>query len=334
MFKPWKRSLKKLLHIIAKFTGPVLFIIILSKLDLSALRVAFAKAGIIYVGLGLMGSVLIPVLRSARWNLINRNLGVNMRFMDTVRAQFVGNAFALFVPTRIGLELYRFLFARNLGHPSGLIVLGLILDRFYDVFLITLIFLGGFFNLKIGSDTITAGVFGAVFFVAIIFLIYITCAPNNKLVVQIMARLKPKSLHRLQKGGEEFGGNPFLFGASRSGVLGFFGYSMLLIIIDTVRVDFFAKSLGIDIGFVFMLWCVSAVVVCNNLPISYMGLGTRDLTLAYLLSFQGVGPEEAVYISTMILAGLLVPALIGAIIYIFTSSSENVLEDSLDEHIG
>ncbi len=331
-----KWNAKRLTRGTAKIVGPVLFAVVLTRIDLSALKRTFSSADLLYVGLGLLGSFLVPVLRSFRWNLINRSLGVRMRFVDTAGAQFVGNAAALVTPARLGMELYRFLFARGLGHSAGRVVRGIVLDRLYDILPLALIFLTGVSNLKLGPGVTGAAVFGGLLLASAIPLIYILSRPDSRLLVRIMLTFTPKSLHRVQEVRSPGNERSVVVGPGNSSeaVLGFLFLSALVILVNTLRVDFFARSLGLHVGFMYMLWCVSAVVICNYLPVSIMGVGIRDVTLIYLLSTRGVGAEAAVFVSTLILVSLVLQALIGGGIYLLTGGSSAMAGEHFDECAG
>ena len=53
------------------------------------------------------------------------------------------------------------------------------------------------------------------------------------------------------------------------------------------------------------------MTIVEILPLSIMGIGTRDITLIYLLGLNGIGPELAISFSTGILCLYLIISTMG-----------------------
>jgi len=256
-----------------------------------------------------------------------------MKVKDTVCAQFVGNVAALITPARIGMELYRFFFVRNHGHPAGSVAYGIFLDRLYDFLPIAFIFVAGLPILKFGKYPNETAVFGMFLLASVTAFVYLLSRSKNKILDKILDRFKPESLLRVEAMALEGRGEkiPFSTGNSFVTIIGFLFFSVLVILVNTLRVDFFTRSLGLNIGFMYMLWCVSALVICNYLPISVMGVGTRDVLLIYLLSLRSVGAESAVFVSSLILVSLVLQALIGVGIYLIVDGDIRKVKDRFVE---
>ena len=63
---------------------------------------------------------------------------------------------------------------------------------------------------------------------------------------------------------------------------------------------FLAKALGLLVPFWFFMMIVPPTVLVEIIPISFSGLGTRDATLIFFLSFIGIAAESAVSLSLTI----------------------------------
>jgi glycosyltransferase 2 family protein len=74
-----------------------------------------------------------------------------------------------------------------------------------------------------------------------------------------------------------------------------------------IRPYFFAKAIGVDVGWLMFLVFIPILSVVEVLPISIMGLGTRDATLLFLFSLMGVERERMVALSTMMVILSMVP---------------------------
>ena len=312
-----KEGRKKLINGLVKLLGPVILVIVLTRINLKEFSSAFERANFLYVAIGMGCSFLIPAFRSMRWNLINRTLGVRMGFWETARAQFIGNAAAMITPARMGMELFRFFFARNLGYPPGQVIKGIVLDRLYDLVLLLLIFLIGVPNLKYAHNDVLLVISGLLLVVLLAPLFYVLTSSKNRFASQIIRKVTPKSL-RGERQTEQKEGMLSKDRVSVGYFLVFLCLSLFVILINAARIDFFVSSLGIHIGFVFIIWCSSAVVICNYLPISFMGIGVRDVTLVYFFSTRGIDPADSIYISTLILGSLILQAISGSAVYILS----------------
>lgn len=89
-------------------------------------------------------------------------------------------------------------------------------------------------------------------------------------------------------------------------------FSFLTVIASAVV---FAKSLGIDIGFIEMGWIQAVISLVSQLPFTMAeGLGVREVTLVTLLGLFGVGAERALALSFLIFIRGVVIALLGGIV--------------------
>lgn len=76
-------------------------------------------------------------------------------------------------------------------------------------------------------------------------------------------------------------------------------YSVIAWLVISTRAYMYARSLNIDIAYYYLAFLIPAVIVIELLPISIMGLGTRELTLIAILRLFGVNSETAVSLSLM-----------------------------------
>jgi hypothetical protein len=74
-----------------------------------------------------------------------------------------------------------------------------------------------------------------------------------------------------------------------------------------VREFFFAQALGLQVPFLYFLFVGPLVVLVELLPISILGLGTRDYALVILLSVLGITKEASVSLSLLMLGIGLLP---------------------------
>jgi len=91
----------------------------------------------------------------------------------------------------------------------------------------------------------------------------------------------------------------------------------------------FCAALSLDVAILDIVWMRAAVVSLMLIPISFAGIGVRDLTLIGSLTFLGYSEASALGLSWLILSALIVQALAGAVCVFYPSvktSSENIIE--------
>ena len=73
------------------------------------------------------------------------------------------------------------------------------------------------------------------------------------------------------------------------------------------RPYFFGKAVGMDVSWWAFILFIPIISVVEVLPLSVMGLGTRDATILFLFSAMGVAHEQMIALSAMMLVLSLVP---------------------------
>lgn len=82
---------------------------------------------------------------------------------------------------------------------------------------------------------------------------------------------------------------------------------------------------GIDLPFQVSVWLIGAINLVQLLPISFAGLGVRDISIIYLLGkYYHVAPESSLILSTFFLAFSLIFTLMGGMAIWLQSSGHDV----------
>lgn len=72
-----------------------------------------------------------------------------------------------------------------------------------------------------------------------------------------------------------------------------------------------AKSVGLHLPFLFLAVSVTIAGLVTMIPISYLGIGTRDIILIGLFSFFNISQETTIVFSGLILSTYVVMAILG-----------------------
>jgi len=92
-------------------------------------------------------------------------------------------------------------------------------------------------------------------------------------------------------------------------------YSLHLIrhLLGILSFYLFALSLGIDLSFINVGWVRSFVSIVSMLPISFAGFGVREGTLVFLLEPYGISAPDAIALSFLLFARLILTGGIGGL---------------------
>jgi uncharacterized protein (TIRG00374 family) len=85
----------------------------------------------------------------------------------------------------------------------------------------------------------------------------------------------------------------------------------------------FALDLGISVSYANLAWVMTLVAISQALPITFAGIGVRDVALAYLLGGLGVPGASAIALSFAVLALNVALGLPGAVLQLFLPSTRN-----------
>jgi len=307
--------------------GLLLFAYIVSTADVVGAAGLILGADRVYLAAGLLLVALEVAVRSLCWKALAGIYAGGYRYSDALQAYMIGIAFGSVTPGKAG-DLVK---VTDLRDRMGLdmtkaFTVGL-LDRLIN-FMFLFISAGAaaaavaMTMAGLGDSLLPVIVFMAAFIPAVF--VVLNERVSSALLRPLQAFLVPerfrgdtKSLFRTfhKTVGE------FRRSRSRSAVAALMLLGWLIIF---ARPYFFGRALGMDVGWwTFMLFIpiVSAVEV---LPLSIMGLGTRDASILFLFGLMGVDRERMVALSAMILLLSLLPQVVAG--YLIAWSRKVTLE--------
>ena len=235
-------------------------------------------------------AVLMHVLTSWRLLLLTRQQGFHLPFSDIAAIEFSSMFYRVFVPggTLASLAVRFLKLQKRTGSPArALACVGV--DRLFATF--ALIAVGVVFVL-LHRQAITdpEGI-------ALIALLILTLAGYGAAVVGAVERLlnvvlRALRLHGLIKSTSAALSPLMEFGAlPPRRLLGVIGLSLAVQLIGVAGFFLVAASLGMKMDVIVLGWIRTVVILVTMLPISFLGLGIRDIALLTLLRGEGV-PEE------------------------------------------
>jgi len=302
-------KLLKLLPLIGIF----ILAFILSRIDLYQVWGIISNANIFYLSLAVLMILPVLAIKTLKWKLLIKSFDVNYPLGNLMKSWTIGFSISMVTPARLGDVSRAYYLKEKLSFGKSLTTV--IIDRVIDVLvLFTLAIIGimGFAYYVKGFDLFPAIV---VFFVLFLFGVY--ASTKKGFAKAILRPFFKRFVSERHKGKISLTFQDFYHGlgvlrkrkkqVALSVLLGLTAW-----FIGIFQSYLFALSLNIDITYVFLISIMPLVNLMDILPISFSGIGTRDITLIFFLSQIGIAAEAAVSFSTMILVfGYILVGLIG-----------------------
>ena len=292
--------------LLLRFIGPLIFIILFYiYVDAGSLINILLKS---HWAFFIPSLVLIPPLifiRSIRWRIILATYDIFYTKWQCFKIYFV-EMVAIMVVATIG-TFSKAVYLKRDGHGLLIPVLSILAEKYYD-YLLPLIF-GGISVflvwLKLGSDV------GLTLFILITCLAFI---PARKVCLLLSPRFMPGRLKRLLL---KKGWNLHEHLLKIYDVLNFniYIYSILAFAIYFLSIYFLTEGLNLGLSFFQVVLIMTITSLITLIPISFLGIGTRDAGLLAVFSFFGHTPEQAVALSMALLLLRIAIVLMGSIFW-------------------
>jgi uncharacterized protein (TIRG00374 family) len=293
-----------------RLIGIGLFILILLKIDLGEAWQTLRNVDLFYILLSLVFQAFGLIFATIRWQLIMQKLDIRVRFSQSFTHQLIGTAAALVTPGQLG-EFVKVLYHRREGFPVPESIFSVLLDRLFDLGMLLLF---GFLALAIlfGVPTNFA-IFlaaGALFFLVAAIIFFRYKKESGQWIGNGIAMLTPKTYKAAVKGDA-------IHLASRVGELKLL-FLLLCVLLTVVNYSFLllrvyalVLALQISVPFWYFAIVVPLLRLVGLIPISVLGIGTRDITAIYLFGQVGVSESSSVLISTLGLITVQFQTLVG-----------------------
>jgi len=300
--------------------GILLFIVILTRIDLSSLLAIFLSINLFFLGCALIVNGIAVVVKSLKWKLIVSTLKKEISLSASIRAFLIGFSFSVLTPAKLG-DFIRAFYIRDEQCNLGRALSSVVTDRLVDiVMLFSFAFIGILvFSVVFHREILSVSLL-ILLAVAIASAVYIV---TNKSLLSWLLRpfFNIFIPHHHKKTIAEYYDDFF------SGLSVFFNDKKTFLLVMIVGIFswippfvyayLLALSIGISLDLTFFIIVIPIISLLDLLPISISGIGTRDAALIFLFGFQGIPPETAVAFSLLYLfMSYWLVALIGALFWI------------------
>jgi uncharacterized protein (TIRG00374 family) len=295
--------------------GLILFVFILSKLNLIKTMSLLSNINPFYLAPALLFFIPLLVIKAMRWQLLMKAQDIEYSLTDSTIMYAAAMYISDLTPGKIGDFIKVFYLKEDL-HPFGKSFATVLLDRLFDLVSLFLLGYAGmllFITLFERAIIILSCIFAGMVLL-IIFFIYKKDFSKGFLEY-ISSHFIPERYRENAKTGfldlyngiKTLNTNQLTLATS----ITFFGW-----VIYFVMMYLLALSIDIAIPFLYLATCVSISAVITLIPISILGIGTRDATLIILFSYLGLSKESAIAFSMMILFMYFVNGFIGLIAWL------------------
>jgi len=291
--------------------GILLFVAIIWKTNFVGILSSVRLVEPVWIGVVLVTVLFEVLLRASRWQVLS-SVYSKYPYRKAFQTYMIGIAFGSITPGKIG-DVVKILDLKKETGVSLKKALGLeVLDRVFDLLFLLV---AGVLGLVAGYGLIAGAElnFGLIGFamVILVFLGVFMLHGSSKFVYRMIHRfVVPERFKEDAKTAySEFRGGIGAFVKSYRfylvGILTIFSWLLIFI-----RPYFVAQAFGINIGWQAFVLFMPLVTIVELLPISIMGLGTREGTLVVLFSLIGVPGSTMVLISILLVLLSIVPQVI------------------------
>ena len=302
-----------------RLAGVGLFIVLILITDIDSIYQILASVSMIPLGIALSVVMTVIFIRGMRWGLLLHATGVVCSKYQTHRVNYYSIFLSMITPGRVGEFGKAFLLGTNKPSIVADIVGTVLVDRLWDIVVISVLGLTSVMMLGIGFELnvriLALGLSACIIiFAGMIFVL------RTSLVAGLVNRLKRslniKEVQIIQTLHES------LKLLVRTSPLAFV-LTLVSWILQAVMAHFLAVAIGLHITPVALVFFVAASTLLTLLPISISGIGTRDGAFILIFAKMGYPPEAAIGFSMCFLFTNLFLAVFGWLLWIIGPSDKN-----------
>ncbi len=292
--------------------GGSILLYLFNKIGFGKIKAAVLSLDPVYM-LGFFFFLALSVIfKGLKWKMSLGIFDIKTKLFDATEMWIIGFSIGAMTPGRMG-DFVKILYLNEKKSKSLGAVL---LDRLSDVFAVVLFaFMGlGIFGRAMGATN-------QMLFLGAIILLFGAVAVkkyHKPLSGAFFRRMVPeKYKDSLKAGVRNFLKYSKQALKCRKRILGISLMSIFIWMISGAQGFIIARSLGIDIGYLPLLFIMSIVALVELIPVTVAGLGTREATIVLLMSVLGVESEKSIVFSLVnFIFGYLVLVLVGYLFWL------------------
>ncbi len=312
----YARGLSMKVSRLLPLVGVLIFIYVLSQIDLQQLVLELSSVDMLVYFVVLVVAFLHIPLKALKWNFLIKSYGIKFPLSKSCRAWLVGFGIGQITPGRIG-DFARAYYLKS-ETRIGKSLTTVIIDRVIDVaILIGLAIISMFLFITYYVPDLS--LMPVLVFIAVAFAVFLLLLTKESLVRKVIKPFYRFIPEKFSKPGKS------VFSDFYSGLATikkdkknlFFSTALgaFIWLFSIFEYWLIAVALGVDISLAFMFIAVPITVLMETLPISFSGVGLRDISLIFFFSFVGVPAASAVSIGLLMLLANYMMAFLGLLFW-------------------
>lgn len=304
--------MKKLFKISVRFVGIIIFIVIIYGADWDMMGKVVKGMDYIFILPIVILICFKNLVISYRWHFLLNSYSIKRKYWDNIKLYFSGLLLGYITPGHVG-EFYRLVKLNKEGHSKIKGAFILLLSKFFDVALIfVLSIIGGIYLINYSEAAF--GFVPWILFIGITLLtglyalFLISKYGGGRLVVSVINKLMKTKLD--DEALISTLGVVNLKISAKTAVL-----TTAFWLLYFLQLHIAARAIGIEINYITATPVLALVSMAAALPITVVGMGTRELAMMNCLSILGVEKERALVLSFMVYGIILINLLISAVLW-------------------
>jgi len=284
---------KKFLPII----GVIILIYIIYNLDIEEIKTAFLSIKPIFIILALSLTLPRLLIRNYAWQLIQKEHKIKLSYFQSLKIFLIGYFYGSITPGYIG-HLMRIPYMKEkTKEPYGKLFINSTIDSIVHTFsLYGMVIIGAFLLIEKFPEILPIAIAWVIILVIIV-IYFIKKERGEKLLYKLIKYFIPKktkpNLNRFVK--TFYNDFPSIKKMILPFVLGIFTW-----IIIFSQEYIIVIALGLDIPYLYFLLLFPVANVVGFIPITFAGLGTRELTAIVIFSTLFAVSEEKIFVVSLV----------------------------------
>ncbi|MEW6614387.1 MAG: lysylphosphatidylglycerol synthase transmembrane domain-containing protein [Thermodesulfobacteriota bacterium] len=279
-----------------KYLGFVILILIIWKIDIHRLIQIIGTLKIDILIVVLLLNLPAIFIKSLRWRYILKLQSIRYSLSQTFVSYLSGLFVGIVTPGRLGEAIKIFYLKEDRGIPLSKGLSGVLADRLFDLCFLILFGILGSWHLRIFGQLNQLAMISISLTIVAIFIYFISKNRFKDFIVPFF---------RKKFGGLVISLEQFFIGfkdLARPMIIlpGFL--TVISYLIYFIQCHLMLLSLNIKIDFLITVFLMSLINLVSLVPISILGIGTREASMIYLFALINIPKEEAIAFSSIIFA--------------------------------
>jgi len=303
--------------------GLILFAYIIYRVGLSEIYTVILQIDKVYFAVAMLMTFLVVAIKGFKWWLVIKAHNVKYPLLKTIKVWLIGAFVGTLTPARAG-EFIK-IFYINEKTSTGRALSTVFVDRVIDMFALFVLTFLGMFSLFIWFGAVYTYIFIAIGIGVIVLLLLMNKKAMKFVVKPIINTIIPKGKqHHFKNSFDDFYTAISQLKKKKATLAGILILTLGIWVVSISQGYLMIRALGLPVSFTFFLAIAPIVILITVLPISVIGLGTRDASLIFFFSLLGISAASAVGYALLDVLIVWTQAMIGAVVWL-TDKKEIVI---------